>query len=66
MLKRRVVRVGNSIGVLIPCNVAELMALKAGDEIEMAYDGKRTLTIRGTDKRRRFVTKVIREAPRVP
>lgn len=44
-------RVGNSLCVIIPSAIAEMMSLKERDEVDLNFDGRRTLSIRAADKR---------------
>jgi antitoxin component of MazEF toxin-antitoxin module len=63
MLTARVMRVGNSLCVVIPSAVAKMMSLKERDSIDLIYDGRRTLSVRASDKRvRRFAPVQVPEA----
>jgi antitoxin component of MazEF toxin-antitoxin module len=61
-MTRRVMRVGHSLCIVIPSHIAEMMGVKERDEVDLRFDGRRTLSVRAADKRvRRFTPKMIAE-----
>lgn len=51
MLIRKVRRLNESLYIGIPKNIAQMIGIEEGSELEVTYDGRRSIILRTPDKR---------------
>jgi antitoxin component of MazEF toxin-antitoxin module len=45
MVKSKIIRIGNSLGITIPSRLIKSMSLQAGDTIELTQDNAASITV---------------------